>query len=195
VGAKRGYALMDTYLFGRLWQWAKRRHPNKSGKWRAATYWHPQRGGWHFATENQGLMHYRTMPIRRHIKVQGTKSPFDGDWLYWTKRQGAHPDAPPKVAYLLKRQQGRCAACGLYFTDGDRLERDHMLPTALGGKDNYSNLQLLHRHCHDQKTAADGSRAVRGTADNSQAIEEPDEVTNLTSGSEAERRGRPRRLG
>jgi len=31
--------------------------------------------------------------------------------------------------------------------------------------------------------------------DNNQAIEEPDEVTNLTSGSEAERRGRPRRLG
>jgi len=36
---------------------------------------------------------------------------------------------------------------------------------------------------------------TRGTDDNSQAIEEPDEVTNLTSGSEAERRGRPRRLG
>jgi len=31
--------------------------------------------------------------------------------------------------------------------------------------------------------------AVRGTDDNSQAIEEPDEVTNLTSGFEAERRG------
>jgi len=35
----------------------------------------------------------------------------------------------------------------------------------------------------------------RGTDDNSQTIEEPDEVTNLTSGSEAERRGRLRRLG
>ena len=54
---------------------------------------------------------------------------------------------------------------------------------------------LLHQHCHDQKTAADGSQAVRGTDDNSQTIEEPDEVTNLTSGFEAERRGQPRRLG
>ncbi len=127
--------------------------------------------------------------------MQGAKSPFDGDWPYWTRRRGTHPDTPPKVAYLLKRQQGRCACCELYFTDGDRLEIDHVLPTALGGGDNYSNLQLLHRHCHDQKTAADGSRATRGTDDNSQTIEEPDEVTNLTSGSEAERRGQPRRLG
>ncbi len=39
------------------------------------------------------------------------------------------------------------------------------------------------------ETATDGSLAVRGTDDNSQAIEEPDEVTNLTSGFEAERRG------
>ena len=61
-----------------------------------------------------------------------------------------------------------------------------MLPTILGGRDNYNNLQLLHRHCHDQKTAADGSSVARGTDDSSQAIEEPDEVTNLTSGSEAE---------
>ena len=90
-------------------------------------------------------------------KSAGEPSPFDGDWLYWTRRRGTHLDTPPKVAYLLKRQQGRCASCGLYFTDGDRLEIDHVLPTVLGGRDNYSNLHLLHRHCHDQKTAADGS--------------------------------------
>src|SRR2546428_3987051 len=28
VCAKRSFALMDSYLFGRLWHWAKRRHPN-----------------------------------------------------------------------------------------------------------------------------------------------------------------------
>src|SRR5260370_28750593 len=92
------------------------------------------------------------------------------------------------MAYLLKRQRGTCARCGLYFKDGDHLEIDHCIPVALGGTDVYANLQLLHQHCHDQKTAADGSRAARGSDDNSQTIEEPDEVTNLTSGFEAERR-------
>jgi hypothetical protein len=58
------------------------------------------------------------------------------------------------------------------------------------------NLQLLHQHCHNQKTATDGSVAARrGSDDSSQIVEEPDEMRSLTSGFEAERRGRPRRLG
>jgi RNA-directed DNA polymerase len=28
---------------------------------------------------------------------------------------------------------------------------------SLGGKDDYKNLQILHRHCHDEKTTVDGS--------------------------------------
>jgi RNA-directed DNA polymerase len=44
----------------------------------------------------------------------------------------------------------------------------------------YVNLQLLHRHCHDQKTAPDGSIAARrGTDHNSLAVEEPDD-TNVS---------------
>ena len=34
----------------------------------------------------------------------------------------------------------------------------------LGGKDEYKNLQLLHRHCHQNKTRSDGSHnAPRAT--------------------------------
>jgi hypothetical protein len=83
----------------------KRRHPNKSAKWRATTYWHPEQGKWQFATKDCSLRLHRMTPIKRHVKVQGTKSPFDGNWIYWTKRQGNHPETPPKMAYLLKRQQ------------------------------------------------------------------------------------------
>ncbi|MFN6499327.1 MAG: HNH endonuclease [Nostoc sp. DedQUE01] len=42
------------------------------------------------------------------------------------------------------------------------------------GKDEYKNLQILHKHCHDIKTTEDGS--VGGTHDKRQFIEEPDEV-------------------
>ena len=35
------------------------------------------------------------------------------------------------------------------------LEEDHIIATALGGKNEYENLQLLHAHCHDEKTALD----------------------------------------
>lgn len=42
------------------------------------------------------------------------------------------------------------------------------------GKDEYNNLQLLHKHCHDDKTAKDDSTG--DSSDNTQVIEEPDEV-------------------
>ncbi|WP_339381186.1 HNH endonuclease [Brasilonema sp. UFV-L1] len=32
-----------------------------------------------------------------------------------------------------------------------------MIPKSKSGSDEYKNLQLLHRHCHDNKTANDGS--------------------------------------
>nr|WP_264196894.1 HNH endonuclease signature motif containing protein [Microseira wollei] len=35
------------------------------------------------------------------------------------------------------------------------IEEDHIIPRALGGKDEYKNLQLLHRHCHEDKTCID----------------------------------------
>ncbi len=57
----------------------------------------------------------------------------------------------------MQRQKGKCNHCGLYFKDGDVLEVDHIVPKSKGGKNEYKNFQLLHRHCHDIKTATDGS--------------------------------------
>ncbi|MCC0177560.1 HNH endonuclease [Waterburya agarophytonicola K14] len=68
---------------------------------------------------------------------------------------GRNPDMPYRKASLLKRQKGICPWCCLRFREGDLLEIDHKIPRALGGKDEYKNLQLLHGHCHDDKTALD----------------------------------------
>jgi len=73
----------------------------------------------------------------------------------------------------------------LFFKTGDLLEIDHILPKRLGGTDTYSNLQVLHRHCHDQK---------HGAHDKSHVVEEPCEVNNLMHGSEDELDGRPSSL-
>ncbi|HEY9768224.1 MAG TPA: HNH endonuclease signature motif containing protein [Coleofasciculaceae cyanobacterium] len=62
---------------------------------------------------------------------------------------------PTRKASLLKRQKGVCSWCCLQFREGDLLETDHNIPPAKGGKDEYRNLQLLHGHCHDKKTALD----------------------------------------
>ena len=90
-----------------------------------------------------------------YVKVKGDKSPYDGDLVYWGTRMGSHPELPIRKAKLLKWQKGKCPRCGLSFQDWDVLEVDHIIPRALGGKDEYKNLQLLHRHCHDEKTVDD----------------------------------------
>ena len=129
------------------------RHPKKRGDWVSAKYWHLETGKWIFASKDgMTLYQHSETRVRRHVKVRGDKSPYDGDWVYWSTRLGTHPEVSKRVATLLKRQKGRCAGCGLYFTtDGDLPEIDHITPKHLGGIDAYFNLQLLHRHCHDTR--------------------------------------------
>ena len=68
---------------------------------------------------------------------------------------GASPQMPSRKAKLLKRQKSKCSQCELHFHEWDVIEVDHIIPRALGGKDEYLNLQLLHQHCHDEKTRYD----------------------------------------
>ena len=49
----------------------------------------------------------------------------------------------------------------MFLKGEDILEIDHILPTALGGKDDLSNKWVYHRHCHDEKTAEDLARIAK----------------------------------
>jgi len=122
---------------------------------------------WTFSTRDGNtayvLRQHGDTDIKRYVKVKGKASPFDGDWLYWSTRKGNHPEVTTRVATLLKKQKGKCAFCGNYFKDGDSLEVDHIIPKSRGGKNEYKNWQLLHRHCHDTKTASDGSSGNKST--------------------------------
>jgi RNA-directed DNA polymerase len=171
------FSKLSHLMYVKLWRWAKRRHAGKSAQWIAHKYWHPKQRKWTFAAAQGDTLyeHFQTS-IKRHIKVKGRKSPFDGDWLYWVQRKERHPEVSIRLAKLLKRQSGRCARCGLYFTAEDWLEVDHVIPTNRGGPDRYDNWQLLHTHCHHQKTAQDRQSAVSSTRDKSRLSEEPDAV-------------------
>ncbi|WP_199347194.1 group II intron reverse transcriptase/maturase [Tolypothrix tenuis] len=181
VVSKDTYNRLDDLVHSKLKAWAQRRHPHKAGKWKAAKYWHTFGGdNWVFSTPQEGknpmrLFKYSETSITRHIKVKGGASPYDGNLVYWSSRMGEHPEMPKAVSKLLKRQKGKCTHCGLYFKIADLIEVDHIIPRIKGGKDKYENLQVLHKHCHDTKTANDG--LVGGMhLDKHQIIEEPDEV-------------------
>lgn len=160
VCSKETFSYCGHILYQQLMSWAKRRHRNKGVEWVINKYWH--RVGnrtWVFGCNNEGnfveVLSHGYVPIKRHVKVKGEGSPYDGNLTYWSSRMGKHPEVPTRVATLLKKQKGKCTHCGLIFRDGDKLEVDHINPKSKGGKNSYGNLQLLHRHCHDIKTAED----------------------------------------
>ena len=159
-------------LFRMLYAWARYRHPNKGKVWVATRYWRIKPGeGWTFRDPGKPeftLYKHESTRIVRPVKVQGGRSPFDGDWAYWSGRQGRYPGVPPWVAILLRKQRGRCAWCGHYFRSGDVMETDHIIPKSGGGAEAFPNLQLLHGHCHDRKTALQG----RGVIDKHPILEE-----------------------
>ena len=148
-----------TYL--KLRRWAKRRCGNTNDG--RIKYWISIGDrNWVFATKEGKANTLRLLSHNDvscsstdYVKVKGDKSPYDGDLVYWSSRLGTHPEMPNRKAKLLKQQKGKCPWCGLSFQDWDVLEVDHIIPRAIGGKDDYKNLQLLHRHCHDEKTALD----------------------------------------
>jgi RNA-directed DNA polymerase len=171
VAASRVYALCEHRLFAQLWHWARRRHPRAGRHAVARRYWLLQPGArWVFAVREAGevtaRLHTHYTRFRRHIKVRGTASPYDGNLVYWARRLREHPLTSTALARLLAAQAGKCACCGLLFRDTDLLEIDHVLPSSQGGSDHFTNQQVLHRHCHDQKTAEDlhGRVSVATTA-------------------------------
>jgi RNA-directed DNA polymerase len=153
--SKEVFDKIDSLLLKRLRRWTRRRHPNKSATWVNKKYF-PNLKKTRNLVLNDGeyiLNQHSDIPIIGHIKVKGNKSPYDGDWTYWSSRIGQHPGVRKEVTTLLKRQKGKCASCRLDFRPRDLIEVDHIVPWSKGGDKTYKNKQLLHRHCHDSKTA------------------------------------------
>jgi len=149
------YARLDHLVWVKLRYWAHRRHSTKTIGWVIERYWHRIGNRRAFATpptdrDPVHLLTHSEVAIKRHVKVQVNRSPYDGDWVYWSIRQGRHPSASPRLARLLKTQQGRCRYCRLFFQHDDRIEVDHINSDHKDSR--YANLQALHGHCHDAKT-------------------------------------------
>jgi RNA-directed DNA polymerase len=79
---------MDHYVFQKLWKWARWRRPNKGLHWIKRKYFRRYNGNnWRFATsDNFRLVLHSETYIKRHVKVQGTSTPYDGNLQYWSKR-------------------------------------------------------------------------------------------------------------
>ena len=146
--AKKVFERMDSQLHWKLHKWAKWRHHRKSARWRQQRYWKRIRTRLDFTDGTTPLAKFADTPTRRHAKVKGHKSPFDGDWVYWSQRLEHYPTQPKRITKLLKFQRGKCMHCKLRFMTEDTMEVHHR--DGNRQNNNLLNLELLHGHCHDE---------------------------------------------
>jgi RNA-directed DNA polymerase len=162
--SKHAFHTADHHVHAKLWRWAKRRHPTKTAAWIRSKYFDDR---WNFVDGRTRLARHDEVPVTRHSKVQGKRTPLNpDDREYWElRRQRRLTEAlrSPKRRTLLKRQDGRCAMCGVEFDpdeDIPLIDEHHTMPRCHGGTDQPDNLQLVHRWCHHAHHTRIGYRAA-----------------------------------
>ena len=139
VVSKRTFGHVDCNIFSSLWQWARRRHPNKPSRWVKSKYFERRRDcDWTFFGEtcdDEGrprkvwLFHAESTPIKRHVKVQGEANPYD-------------------PAY--NEQRGLCTLCNTKITRITGWRLHYCVSRVKGGSTGATNCLLLHPECHDR---------------------------------------------
>ncbi len=167
--AKATYGYVAHRYWQMLWQWAKRRHPNKSSRWVFRRYFYAKgnRNGI-FGTSNASLLNPADTPITRYVKVRGRSSPYDPAlrtyWVTRTKRALGRLTYSWLKQAVLRAQDYRCEHCGVLFEAGDELDLHHIVPQAKGGTDDPSNRVALHPHCHHQYHQRHGYKVPKARA-------------------------------
>jgi RNA-directed DNA polymerase len=79
---------LSKLVVQKLLKWGYGKHRNKGKKWIVTKYFHQVKGdNWVFATpKNNGelfqLLRHSEIPRKRHVKVRGEASPYDGNLVY-----------------------------------------------------------------------------------------------------------------
>jgi RNA-directed DNA polymerase len=95
--AQRTFDSLDYYVFGRLWRWISRRHPNKTRAWKQARYYSASGRAGVFSVRvnlarggSRVLQLYRmgSTGIERHLRVRGQANPYDARYqTYFAQRR------------------------------------------------------------------------------------------------------------
>ena len=163
--AKETFAKIDHEVWKVVWHWATRRHPNKGLHWIKERYFKSEGNRvWIFTANGKTkdgeprelkLVKASDTKIQRHVKIRGEANPFDPEQeAYFESRLGRKMKESStgriKGLRLWWRQDKKCPNCHEKITKETGWHIHHILPKSEGGKDNTSNLVLLHPNCHRQ---------------------------------------------
>lgn len=167
VVARRTFERVRMEIWQCLWQWARRRHPNKGAQWVRKKYFLTDGfRGWVFAMKTgeklsngkPKLVELRDIcdtKIRRHRKIKADTNPFDPQWeTYFEQRFGFKLkdslQGRKKLIRLWMEQGGRCPVCSQPLTETSGWHVHHLVRRVHGGPDINANLVMVHPNCHNQ---------------------------------------------
>lgn len=166
IVASKTFNRLDHKIWQCLWQWAKRRHPEKGPLWIKSRYFKTEGNrSWIFAAEDEervypdgkpyrvSLFRASTVPIKRHIRIRSEANPFDPRFeTYFEERSTSkmrnNLQRSKRLFSLWLHQGGLCPICHQKITSDMQCDIHYISRKVDGGKDNGSNLVLTHLDCH-----------------------------------------------
>lgn len=167
IVCKGVFARVDHEIWRVLWQWAVRRHPQKSRVWIKKRYFHSVGfRNWVFAVQTDekrpdgrpGLKALRKAEdthIRRHRKIRVEANPFDPQWeMYFEERASFRMlqslKGRKRLVNLWLAQERCCPLCHQLITLETKWHVHHIIRRVDGGTDENTNLVMVHPICHSQ---------------------------------------------
>jgi RNA-directed DNA polymerase len=157
--ASHSFSRCDHLIWGMLWRWAVRRHPNKGARWIKRRYFVSSKGrDWRFAEKDKILPVLSEFRKRTHVKVRSEANPYDPALEeYFSRRLARKMDQTlegrRKLRWLWWWQEGLCPNCQQRITRETGWHLHHRVKRTQGGSNATSNLMLLHPNCHNQTHA------------------------------------------
>jgi len=120
---------VDWEIFRKVWQWAKRRHPQKGKGWVKEKYYHKiGKQKWCFAVEKETgkttepkyvqLVHLAAVKTKKHVKIKYDANPYDPEYTHYfeerqtRKRLEALKGWKSSLKYAWELQKRKCPICG-----------------------------------------------------------------------------------
>ena len=149
------FSKVDSFTWGRVYRWCKRRHPDKTGRWIAERYFlQGESSSWRFTDPDTGTSLIKIGALvkrQRHVKIQGAANPFDPEWdEYFENRDKKQVQAVTAglMARVHSAQDGTCPVCEQVI----QYEEELVLHHRDGKRKNFklANLVYFHPNCHQQ---------------------------------------------
>jgi RNA-directed DNA polymerase len=160
--SKETFGKVDHAIWEKLWQWAKRRHPNKGFRWIKEKYFRSDKTrNWVFAATDEktgkrwSLYRASDTKIVRHKAIKADANPYDVQWEQYFEERCDYKmlntlHGRRWLIGLWLAQEQRCPKCGERITKDTGWNSHHKLLRSKGGSDGRHNRVLLHPNCHRQ---------------------------------------------